>query len=482
MTVLPDVPQIEVVPPPSSSFIPTIDLNLKPFTRYRASDAGRAQFMLDAFGYHLAFVPEAPKGRGWRIWDGATWQEDITGLLRHWIAYTLTERACSDVVRHIQSDQVEERKKALQSALKLSDAGEISSLLEIARTDPRVVVPIAKWDADPWRAGTLNGVLELRSGKHRKANRDDFIIKHLGAMFDGHADAPTWRRFLSDILPNNDLQAYVQEIIGYALTGSTAVHAFWFLHGGGANGKSVLVDVVQNLLGTYSARAGERLFADSGRGDPPEKELAALPGVRLLASSEVTEGMNLRCGVLKDLTGGDEVAARAVYGMPFSFRPTAKILIIGNHKPVIREGDGGIWRRVKLIPFSVTIPEEGRDPHLAEKLKTELPGILNWALVGLKHWLARGRLEDPALVRAAGADYRTDMDALADFIEEHIQEALPEYLEPKIDVFRRYQSWADDEGIRRQFSQKQFTRRLGERGYVLNGRRTHWMGISLIKH
>ncbi|MDZ7809989.1 MAG: phage/plasmid primase, P4 family [Arhodomonas sp.] len=281
------------------------------------------------------------------------------------------------------------------------------------------------------------------------------------------------------VLPDREVRAFVKRFAGYALTGSTAEQVLAFMYGTGRNGKSVFIETLAALMGDYhTATRIETLSVTRGGGIP--NDVAALAGARLVTVSETPEGSRLNESLVKDLTGGDTITARFLRHEFFQFRPQFKLWVRGNHKPQIRGTDDGIWRRVMLIPFTVQIPEPEVDPTLTEKLRDELPGILQWAIAGCLEWQRQG-LRPPATVANAVREYRSEMDTLATFIEERCVIAEHAMASAKA-LYQDYTQWCEQSG-ERPVSQTRFGMSLSERGFPKDkggaANTYHWFGIGL---
>ena len=209
---------------------------------------------------------------------------------------------------------------------------------------------------------------------------------------------------------DSELQSFLQRMIGYSLTGSTREHALFFLYGTGANGKSVFLSTIAILLGDYAKTAPASSFTASSTEQHPT-DLAGLRGARFVTAIETEDGARWAESKIKSLTGGDKIAARFMRCDFFEFIPEFKLIIAGNHKPGLRSVDEAMRRRLHLIPFTVTIPQDDRDPRLAEKLRAEFPGVLDWAIRGCLEWQQHG-LNPPAIVLNATADYLAGEDAI----------------------------------------------------------------------
>jgi putative DNA primase/helicase len=259
-----------------------------------------------------------------------------------------------------------------------------------------------------------------------------------------------------------DMVRFLQRLFGYALTGSTQEHALFFAHGTGANGKSVLFSTIGAILGDYHMTAAMETFTATAHERHPT-ELARLRGARLVTAVETEEGRRWAEGLIKTLTGGDRVAARFMRQDYFEYDPEFKLIIAGNHRPGVRSMDEAFRRRLKLIPFNVTIPPEERDPQLAQKLKAEWPGILKWMLEGCHAWRKEG-LAPPWQVQSATAAYFEAEDTVSAWIEDSCTRD-PSVWSSSSDLFRSWSTWADKAG-EHAGSTKRFCQALETRGFI----------------
>ena len=303
--------------------------------------------------------------------------------------------------------------------------------------------------------------INLITGEEYAPRPTDYLTKIAPVAPDG--DCPLWRAFLERITDgDNDLQAYLSRVCGYWLTGHTREHALFFLYGTGANGKSVFIETIQGVMGDYAISAPIETFMAS-RGDRHPTELAALRGARLVVAPETESGRHWNESRIKQLTGGDTVAARFVRQDFFTFKPTFKLCIVGNHKPSFRTVDEAIRRRIHLIPFAVTIPKDERDAELTEKLKAEWPGILAWAVQGCLEWRRDG-LKPPKAVRDATEQYLAAEDSFAMWLEEKTEPAAEWQTETSADLFKSWKAWADG-AAEEAGSRKRFADMLQTRGF-----------------
>ncbi|MGA4215010.1 phage/plasmid primase, P4 family, partial [Ralstonia nicotianae] len=382
----------------------------------------------------------------WLVWTGVRWNPDQLLYVTH-----LSRGIC----RAASCKAETPRQKA-----KLASSSTIASVEKIARSDPKHAATADEWDADVWALNTPGGVVDLRTGNLRAHRREDRMTKVTTATPKG--DCPTWRQFLSEVTGGDvELQAYLQRMAGYALTGSTQEHALFFLYGTGANGKSVFVNTLATILGDYAANAAMDTFMET-RADRHPTDMAGLRGARFVAAIETEQGRRWAESKVKNLTGGDKISARFMRQDFFEFFPQFKLFVAGNHKPAIRNIDEAMKRRLHLIPFTVTVPPERRDKNLQQKLLAERDGILAWAVQGCLDWQRLGRLDPPQQVLDATEEYFEAEDALGRWLDERcVREANAKSL--TAELFNDWKQWAEAAG---EFtgSQKRFADLLLTRG------------------
>jgi putative DNA primase/helicase len=238
-------------------------------------------------------------------------------------------------------------------------------------------------DHDVWLLNLSNGTYNLKTGTIQEHKRENLITKKIDVSYNKDASCPIWLNFLNKIFNNNsETINFVKKAIGYSLTGSTQEQCIFILYGIGCNGKSTLINIVKEILGDYSQQTpSETLMVRKYTGNVPN-DIASLKGVRFVSSVETDEGRGFAESLVKQLTGDDFISARFLRQEFFEFKPECKIWLASNHKPQIRGTDHAIWRRIRLIPFTVTIPEEEKDFNLLDKLRSEKEGILSWAIDG----------------------------------------------------------------------------------------------------
>jgi putative DNA primase/helicase len=301
--------------------------------------------------------------------------------------------------------------------------------------------------------------------------------------YDPKAPCELWEKFLHQIQDGNyNVIHFIKRALGYALTGSCREECLFILWGGGANGKTTLINTISHLLGDYARNTPiETLLAKTHAGEIPT-DVARLDGPRFVTASEVDRGKRLAESLVKALTGRDTVSARFLYGEYFDFVPQFKLFLSTNNKPIIRGNDDAIWRRIMFLKFPVQIPKDERDQELCEKLRAEASGILAWLVHGCRWWYDDG-LMAPAEVIEATDEYRSEMDVLADFLKDKCLVA-PGILASSSDLYAAYKEWADDQGLtdKERLKQRSFGMCLAERGFRKDkgtaGRRL-WRGVGL---
>ncbi|MEZ5447071.1 MAG: phage/plasmid primase, P4 family [Gammaproteobacteria bacterium] len=338
----------------------------------------------------------------------------------------------------------------------------INAMLTLAQSVPRIVAPPDLFDSDPLRLAVENGIVDLKTGSLLPHAKENYVTRISPVVHDSKARCPSFEAFIERIFDGDrELIAYVQRVLGYCLTGYTKEQVLFFLYGTGANGKSTFVNVIRALLGQdlFCATQSETFMLQRG-GRSSSNDIARLQGIRVTAATEVRGSSMLNESLIKDLTGGDAVTARYLYREYFDFKPTLKLVMVGNHKPVIHGDDDGIWRRFHVIPFLIRIPDSERDPELLGKLEKELPGILNWALAGCREWLAKGLLP-PKTVQGAINEYRSEMDVLGNFIEERCLVGDQHSVRAQ-ELYMAYKGWCAANSLR-PLTGTRFGRKMAER-------------------
>ncbi|MDO0878782.1 phage/plasmid primase, P4 family [Anoxybacillus gonensis] len=425
---------------------------------FMRTDLGNAERLVALYGDILRYCNNFGS---WFIWDGKKWVQDRINDIQNYAART---------VRNIYKEAMEEedtdRRKALnEHAVRSESRGKIEAMISLARS----MVPIVpeQFDQDKMLFNCKNGIIDLRTGKLLPHDRSKFMTKISPIEYDPTAECPTWIRFLEDIMsdengnPKHELIEFLQKAVGYSLTGETKEQVLFFFYGTGRNGKSTFVNTIREIMGDYGKQTNADTFTVR-KSERVNNDIAALQGARFVAATESEEGARLAESLVKQLTGGEAIQARFLYQENFEYIPQFKIFFTTNHKPIIKGNDQGIWRRIRLVPFTVTIPEEKKDTSLPDKLKAEMPGILRWAVEGCLKWQREG-LGNPEEIKQATEGYKEEMDSLGAFIADCcvVSELAKCW---GSDLYNAYQNWCDENG-EYEIGKRKFNKRMEERGF-----------------
>ncbi|WP_295137392.1 phage/plasmid primase, P4 family [uncultured Reyranella sp.] len=406
--------------------VPPDEGDEKPGLFFASDEALALQFA----GMHLGELRYVAKWAAWFIWTGTHWRRDETLA-----ALGNVRSFCRAIAEDI---------KARPLSAEISSAKKIGAIERLCRADQRLAATVDQWDADPWALNTPAGVVDLRSGELRPHRPEDHFSKITAVGPDGGERPLLWLEFLDRVTGGDrEIENFLQRVFGYCLTGDVSAHAMFFLYGLGGNGKSVAIETIAGILGEYHRRAPMETFMASHSERHPT-DLAMLQGARMVTASEVEAGARWAESKIKAITGGDTIPARFMRGDYFEYRPQFKLILLGNHKPVLRSVDEAMRRRLHMINFGVTIPAHARDPELREKLKREWPAILQWCVEGALEYRQQG-LAPPSAVVAASAEYLAAEDAMAAWIDECC-DLDPASWTGTTKLFGSWRKWAEQNG------------------------------------
>lgn len=405
-------------------------------------DQGRGLRMRDQFATVLKFNAVDKK---WFFFNGSYWQEDI-GNQR-------VELAAERVANSIKKEKPElsfstktDEDKAMNEWYRFQkdSRSHMAKMHMIDEFKKYVIVKHGEFDKEDMLLNTESGYVDLSSGELHDHDIDKKFSHQTVAEYSDNVDAPLWEKFLNQIFNNDEeLIHYVQKAIGYSFTGSVDEQCLFILNGRGRNGKSVFSNVISDVAGNYAKQMNvQTIVAKKNQSGSANSDVARLEGARIVTSSELNEGDRFDESLVKQLTGGDKILARFLYGSEFEYKPKFKIWMATNHLPIIRGTDDGIWRRIKIIPFNIQIPKEKVDKKLEYKLKAEYTGILNWIVQGAIMWQQEG-LEDPEAVRQVIENYRAEMDPLDAFLEECCTTGQNYSIKAR-DMYNAYHEWAKE--------------------------------------
>lgn len=454
----------EVDPPEESEIEPN---------QFPLTDTGNAELLHALYGNILKHVPAWRTDRGssgFVRYKSGTYQRDNEDAF--------VTRLCIEAARFrgMRAAKKPERTWAIKS----ENASQIGSSKRVLKCLPGIQADPEDFDADKWSLNCANGILDLRTAEIRPHTPEELHTKQVPVEYDSGASCPLWMDFLHTIMEgDNEMILFLQRWIGYNLTGSVREHAVCVFYGDGGNGKGTLCETLMRLLAGYGHKTSFSTFLQcrAQRPSEPTPHLAELKGARLVLASESGEDQALNEPLLKELSGGDTIHARELFGKPFTFEPTHKITMLTNHRPRVRGGDYGIWRRLMLVPFEVKIPPEKMDLDLPTKLLAELPGILRWAVIGCLQWQTVG-LKAPEKVLQATSDYQSEEDPVFNFLRERCAPAGYDadatdyrdkgYFVSSGDLFSAFKRWAEDNNELKfsRWSQKKFASRVKQRSLI----------------
>ena len=378
--------------------------------------------------------------RGWLAYNGKRYEHD-DGLAAAHVAKKVADKLWQELAALPQA----QRDASASFVKAASSARSIEAAVKLARSEPGVVVTVAELDTDPYLLNCKNGTLDLRTLTLRQHSPAD-LLTHLAAVeFDQTANAPTWRKFVDDVAGGDkELAGFLQRSCGLALSGDVSEQVLWLHYGEGRNGKSTMLNVMTELMGSYAGPAPLDMLLVKNRNKEVETQFASLAGKRLVTAVEADSGVRFSEAATKLLTGGDTVQARRLYENPWALKPTWKLHVAANHKPLVRGVDEGIWRRLMLTPWLQRFDGHREDKKLKEKLMAELPGILVWCVAGFSQWQAGG-LKPPASVMDATKEYRSENDAIGTWMAECC--LVDAHSVTKADeLYRSFKLWCEDRG------------------------------------
>ena len=443
---------------------------------YHRTHGGNAQRFVDEYEDYFRYDHVR---QWWFVWTGKRWEMDIEDIAGR-MAWQMMRRL------HIGREYDSELFKWM---LKCDSPDAVTSCLNLAKRDPRVSTSVNKWDTDIWLFNVDNGTVDLRTGKLKPHTRADMITRLAPVTYCRGAQPVIWNKALEVWQPDAQIREFLQRAVGYSLTGSVAEQTLFFLYGLGSNGKSVFINTIMAMFGDYAHKASYEMLCDMGRSSSgPTPEISDLKGKRLVVPTEVEGGQRLKESMVKDLTGGDAIPTRDLYGKTtYSFMPHLTLWLYGNHRPPVRGVDEGIWRRIPLVPFDTFIPKGQRNTKLMEELSAEMSGIFNWALEGCLVWLhgkdGKPGLHTPASVMEATASYRETQDRIGQFIKDRCA-LVKGSITASAALRAAYVAWAESEG-EAVANTKMFADRLEQCGVmpcrttIDNKQVRAWSGIRL---
>ncbi len=449
------------------------------------TDSGNAKRLAKRYGGVFRYCYSFGK---FLTWTGVRWANDEGGQLQAWAKETAISiyQESADLSQQAAelaqggdkdgADKTEEAATAMWKWAKQSEAApRIAAMLDLVRSEPGIAVLAPMLDRNPWLLNTLAGTADLKTGKTKPHDPGDLITMLAPVAYDPKAAFQPWDKFIEEAIPDEETRAYVQRCVGATLTGKADEDVLLICHGPGGAGKGTFLNAIRHTLGDYAAVADLETFTTKRDAGSPQPDVARLRGRRMVAISEVDTGGAV--SLLKKATGGDPIVTRSHHQESFEFVPQFTMWIICNDRPRVPDNDTGMWRRIREIPFNTifTNPDVNLRPMLSNP-KVAGPAILAWAVAGCLKWQTNGTGHLPAAVLAATAEYRLDMDPLADWREDNTGLQEQGWTAVKV-LYQDYADWCKD-NHRRPIGSKTFSQRLSRHFDALNRGRYGGRGFT----
>ena len=438
---------------------------------YDLNDTGNAHRFIDMFGDILRYNVD---NKIWMIWNGKYWQYDVQEYVKNYIEI-LAEKMLYETN---SIEDMNERMRMLKNIEHIYSSAGKESLLKESRHIQGIPVTNADFDTNPYLLCTESGVIDLETDTIRDYNKSDMISMTTGCEIDTENQPTRFIQFLKEIFNDDEVVHYVHKALGYSITNLTREQCMFILQGDGNNGKSLLLDVIYEVLGGYASTTKPQLLTEQKFASTNSEEIARLKGKRFNVVEEIKEGDKMDEQLVKSLTSGiGKQVARFLYASSFEFDVTCKIWSATNYDWVIRGTDKGIWRRIVKIPVPTDFT--GReDKDLRSKLLKEKSQILGWLLEGYKLYMKEG-LNKPATIENAIKEYKEEMDIVQQWINEYC-ELKPSYFEKANILYDNFRAFCQRRDQRT--NQTQFGRNLGKKFKKYNsGSGIVYIGIRLKK-
>ena len=382
---------------------------------YSLTDTGNSHRFVDKFNENIKYNVD---NKSWMIWNGKYWQFDVFNNIKNYAELMIEELK----MEAYSIADLNEQKEMLKNVNRLYSSSGKEAMLKEAQHLENIPTNNDMFDKDDFLLNCANGVIDLKTGNLLQHDKNMLLSKYSDVEYTNETPHQ-FIKFLNEIFQyNQDVIDYVQKLFGYCLTGSTKEQKMWLFVGDGSNGKSLLLQIISEVLGDYSASTTPELLLDEKTQSQNFSALARLKGKRCVITSETKLGDKLNEKMVKTMTGGnDKLTARFLYANEFEFYPKMKILMATNYDPVIRGIDNGIWRRIVKIKFDRIFNEDEQDVDLIDKLRLEKSGILNWLVEGCLKWQHDKRLKEPECIKENVKEYRTDMDIVQKWMDERCE-------------------------------------------------------------
>lgn len=457
---------------------------------YRA-ELGLGELFSIAFKDSLIFEPLNSKGDGkgtWFIWRNGRWNEDKSGEVFNIIGNQFSNIFAAAAAYERQQNPDSELADSLWDlSTRCKTRSMAHTVLFWGGKQDKMYIQSTQWDSNPYLLGTRTGVVDLKTGQLKPAKPSDYIKSISPTPFLGlEIKAPRWELFLNEIFDgDSDLVSFMQRLLGYSCSALTVEHTFPILCGLGRNGKSLLIKIVQHVLGKdLAGPVPAEILLDAGKNpNQASPHLMALQYLRIAFCNETNEGV-LNSGQVKSLSGGDVLVGRPLYGDVVTFEPRHKLFLVTNVKPYANADDYALWKRIALIEFPLSFVNEPKlanerqaDKYLAETLKSEASGILSWLVKGFLSWQTEG-LNPPQSVKLATEEYRKNEDSILQFLQDEMEEGEDKEIKSST-LYEYYENWTKANGIRRVLGSKKFYQKIAAKfEKVVKNDGTYYQGLE----
>jgi putative DNA primase/helicase len=420
---------------------------------------GRQVFDLSQDG-HAAYFREQYKDsvrwdwvRGkFYVFRGHRWIEDKGGLVRSLVSESIDRRL----------GELSQSKSGLDFIRTLGSANVQEGIYKLLKKDKKLGRASLEWDPDADLLGVPNGVVDLRTGKLRNGESSDLITKSTRVDYKGPgAITATWRSFVSDIMGGDpEMVEYLQRVLGYSTTGEFGQHLWFLCHGGGRNGKSLLLEkCVLTVLGDYADMVARKVLQKSRFADGTTGELLELNKIRFALASEFSGEIDE--DRVKSLTSGGKMIGRRAYN-PNSerFSSIIKLWIDTNHLPIVNDDSEGFWRRLRALMFGqqFKIDEAYEAARMAEG-----EACLAWLVEGAMKYYANGLGKTPESVMLQVESYKEESSDSASQFSKECKDSDKARVTGSV-LYMAYRTWALADGTpeRELMRRKAFSRRMRE--------------------
>ena len=446
--------------------------------QFHLTDSGNARRLANQFGKDIRYSPERKQ---WLVWNGKVWEWDIGGIR----ISRLAKKVNMNIYHEAGDEPDDERRKDLtKHARETERQVRLDAMIKSAESESNIAIMLVELDANHYLLNVNNGTIDLKTGVVKRHDPADLITELLPIDYDPEATSAEWDAFLLRIFAGDtDLISYIQRAMGYSITGDQGEQVFFFCYGRGFNGKSTLLNACRLVMGNYATQVPPTAFmVDKTKRGGPDEAISSLKNKRLVCSTELEDGQRLSVSLVKRMTGGEPLWCEHKFERGYTFQPTHKLWLSGNHEPIITDTTNSIWYWLKKIPFTVAIPEDERQKGYAEKLVAEhAPAILAWLVKGCVEWAKAGGLGEPEAVKQAVAEYRDQQDILHDYLMERCLFKKNDSMEQK-SLYADYKKWAEDNDVNA-IGKLNFRARIQEKGAISDYGNKHvavWRGIRLL--